>query len=269
MATDAKCFVLMSFDSDRLEVYTHAIGPAAKAAGFECHRADDAFRSEAIISKIIKNIFRDHVIVADISGFNPNVLYELGVAHTVGDKTIIICEKTEKGLPFNLNAYRVIFYVKTIDGVRTHLRKQLESALRDFAYWGPEPTNPVQDFRPVRYAVPLVEQGKLESAIEKLRNDVQRLENEKRRGELRNLMLALPEVQFRHLMGLIGAAPFQYVRRIEFLEELRKLRGLSLIKNKDDSTIGGIPESGDLKQYLEVTDLARLVLEELLRLVTP
>ncbi len=93
MTTNGKCFVLMSFDSDRLEVYNHAIAPAVEAAGFECHRADDAFRSEAIISKIIRNIFRDDVIVADISGFNPNVLYELGVAHAVGDKTIIICEK--------------------------------------------------------------------------------------------------------------------------------------------------------------------------------
>ncbi len=258
----------MSFDDDRLEVYDHAIGLAAKDAGFECHRADDAFRSEAIISKIIKNIFRDDVIVADISGFNPNVLYELGIAHAVGDKTIILCEKTEQGLPFNLSAYRVIFYRKDIDGIRKVLRKQLYEALRDFATWGPEPTNPVQDFRPVRYAVPLLEQARLESVIEELKNNIQHLEREKRRGELRTLMLALPEVQFRHLKGLISATPFQYVKRMEFLQELRKLRGLGLIKNKGDSTIGGIPETGDLKRYLEVTDLAKLVLEELLRLVT-
>lgn len=109
MEANHKCFVLMSFDADRLEIYTHAIRPAAADAGFDCHRADDAFRAEAIISNIIKNIFRDQVIVADISGFNPNVLYELGVDHAVGDKTIIICEKTNQGLPFNLSAYRVIF----------------------------------------------------------------------------------------------------------------------------------------------------------------
>src|SRR5207245_867627 len=155
-----KCFVLMSFDDDRKEVYKHAIVPAAETVGFECHRADDAFRSEAIISNIIKNIFRDDVIIDDISGFNPNVLYELGVAHAVGNKIIIICEDTH-GLPFNLSAYWVILYEKTIDGVRNDLRGRLEEALRNFPDWGSEPTNPVQDFRPVRYAVPLRELSKI------------------------------------------------------------------------------------------------------------
>lgn len=263
-ATKRTCFVLMPFDEDRREIYDHAIRPAAEAADFECHRADDAFEIGAIIAKIIRNIFSSDVIVADISKLNPNVLYEVGVAHTVADKTIIICEKGQD-LPFNLNAYRVLFYDKTFEGGIT-LKKQLTEVLRESIEWKPGPTNPVQDFRPVIYAVPLQEQAKLKAEIETLRREVQKLEKEKLRGELRNLMLALPNFQFRHLLNLISEH-FYYEKRPIFLEELRKLRALGLVRNKEGTTIGGIPDKGDLKDYLEITDLARQVLEELLRLV--
>jgi len=263
-----KCFVLMSFEQDRREVYEHAIRPAAEAAEFECYRADDAFAPEAIIRNIINSIFADDVIVADISGFNPNVFYELGVAHTIGNKTIIICERTGKELPFDLKSYRIIFYQKTIDGIEKDLRDRLGRALQDFANWSSRPTNPVQDFRPVQYAVPLLEQAELERTVERQRDELRRLEDEKRRGELRALILTLPEVEFRHLKGLIGRDPFHYLRRREFLEELRRLRSLGLIRHKDTTKISSLPETGDLKQYLEVTDLAKQVLEELLRLVS-
>ena len=265
MPIQRKCFVLMPFDQARREVYLHAIRPAAEAAEFECHRADDAFENGAIIAQIIRDIFFDDVIVADISDLNPNVLYELGVAHAVGDKTIIICEAGQE-LPFNLNAYRVIFYEKTLHG-GLELRKQLETALRESIRRKPGPTNPVQHFRPVVYACPLVEQAKLEAEIRVCRRETQKLEKEKLRGELRNLMLALPNYQFLHLTKLVAEGPFHYDKIPEFLEELRKLRALALVKTKEGISIGGIPEKGDLKEYLEITELAEQVLKELLKLV--
>jgi len=59
------------------------------------------------------------------------------------------------------------------------------------------------------------------------------------------------------------------VTRAAFLDELRKLRGFGLIRTKAGATIGGIPETADLKQDIEVTDLAREVLEEIVRWVSP
>jgi len=264
-----KCFVLMPFAEDVMEVYEHAIHPAAKTLGFNCYRADHAVGSCAIVSDIIKGIFQADVIVADLSGFNPNVFYELGVAHTVGNKTIIICERTKQELPFDLKSYRVIFYDKSIKGIKEELRGRLEKTLRDFSTWSAQRTNPVQDFRPVQYAVPLAEQEELERSIGELRSDLRRLQDEKRRGELRALIFALPEIQFRHLRNLMDKRAFDYVKRAAFLDELRKLRGFGLIRTKEGATIGGIPETGDLKQYIEVTDLAREVLEEIVRWVSP
>lgn len=221
----------MPFGKDRKEVYDHAIRPAAETAEFECRRADDAFENGAIIAKIIRSIFSADVIVADISELNPNVLYEVGVAHTIADKTIIICEEGQD-LPFNLNAYRVIFYKRTFEG-GIELRKELEGAFLDSVAWEPGATNPVQDFRPVIYAVPLTEQAKLEAEIKTCWSEVQKLEKEKLRGELRNLMLALPNFQFRHLLNLIAPGRFDYLRQPVFLEELRKLRALGLVRNKE------------------------------------
>ncbi len=259
------CFVLMPFAEEFKEVYEHAIEPAAKAAGFDCHRADLATGPNAIISDIIKDIFAADVVIADVSGSNPNVFYELGIAHAIDNKTLVICEKTGQKLPFDLASYRVIFYRRSIDGIEKELRSKLESGLAKLDSWKKHPTNPVQDFRSIQYAVPLQNQATLEHAIEELKGEVRTLKKEKRRGELRGLILSLRDIEFRHLRNLAADVPFTYEKRSAFVDELRKLRSLGLIRNKFDTTIGGIPEAGDLKDYLELTDLTREVLEELFR----
>lgn len=259
------CFVLMPLAEEYKEVYEHAIAPAAKALGFDCHRADHASGPSAIISDIIKAIFAADVIIADVSGSNPNVFYELGIAHAIDNKTLVICEKTDRKLPFDLASYRVIFYHRSIDGIEKDLRSKIERDLSKLASWKAHPTNPVQDFRSIQYAVPLQAQATLESAIEELKEEVRALKKEKRRSELRGLILSLRDIEFHHLRNLASEGPFLYEKRSAFVDELRKLRSLGLIRNKADTTIGGIPETGDLKNYLELTDLTREVLEEIFR----
>jgi hypothetical protein len=254
----------MPFAEEFKEVYEHAIEPAAEAAGFDCHRADHASGPSAIISDIIKDIFAADVVIADVSGSNPNVFYELGITHTIDNKTLVICE-TGQELPFDLAAYRVIFYRRNIDGIERELRSKIERDLAKFSSWKTHPTNPVQNFRSIQYAVPLQNQATLERAIEELKEEVRLLKKEKRRGELRGLILSLRDIEFRHLRGLAAEGPFTYEKRSAFVDELRKLRSLGLIRNKTGTTIGGIPETGDLKDYLELTDLTREVLEEIFR----
>lgn len=53
------------------------------------------------------------------------------------------------------------------------------------------------------------------------------------------------------------------------VEELRKLRALGLIQAKEGIKIGELPYTGNLKDYVELTELARQVLEELLELTKP
>jgi len=260
-----RCFVLMPFAARFKEVYDYGIEPAATAAGFTCDRVDKAFAPRAIIADIITGIFSADVIVADISGSNPNVFYELGVANTIDNKTVVICGGDDHKLPFNLRAYRVIFYSRTVEGIQKDLRDQLEQALRGAATWRSHASNPVQDFRPVHYTVPLQKQAETEGQIARLKEELRALRGEKERREVMAVILLLPEVEFQHLRNLASEGPFNYLRRDPFLAELRKLRSLGLIRMKGGATIGGLPKEGDLKDYLELSDPAREVLEELFR----
>jgi hypothetical protein len=261
----AKCFVLMPFAAEFKEAFEYGIKPAAEAAGFTCYRADEPYEAGAIIDGIIKGIFSSDVIVADISTSNPNVFYELGVAHTIDNKTIVICEKGRERLPFDLRAYRIIFYNRTIEGIKDNLRQQLERALKDFGNWRNSPNNPVQNFRPIHYAVPLLDQARLENRIEELTEELYDLRAEKERSEVRAVILALPEIEFQHLRNLAAQGAFAYVKRDPFLAELWKLRSLGLIRTKPGATIGELPAAGDLKEHLELSQPAREVLEELFR----
>ena len=168
----------MPFANEYREVYDHGIRPAAERAGFECFRADDAIGPRNIISDIVEELFSADAIIADITGENPNVFYELGVAHAISNKTIMICQQTTEKLPFDLASYRTIFYESTIDGIKDKLCEEVELTLKNIERWVSKRTNPVQDFRPFYYSVPLLEQAKLEDKIRQLEAELARIQSE-------------------------------------------------------------------------------------------
>lgn len=92
------CFVIMPFKGDLKEVYEKAIKPASKEAGFTPLRVDEVPGIYNINRKIIQNIFTSEVVIADLTGWNPNVFYELGVAHSIDNKTIPIIQQGERYL---------------------------------------------------------------------------------------------------------------------------------------------------------------------------
>jgi hypothetical protein len=79
-----------------------------------CHRADKEYRSGEIITHIIENLVNSDIVIADLSGRNPNVFYELGVRHSVMNNTILISEEIED-IPFDLRHLRTISYKYTPD----------------------------------------------------------------------------------------------------------------------------------------------------------
>ncbi|MCI0443939.1 hypothetical protein L0152_12095 [bacterium] len=106
------CFVLMPFHTGMKQVYTDAIKPACEKANFKPLRADELIGPYNIHRDIIKYIFSSDVIIADLTGWNPNVFYEMGVAHTLDNKTMMIIQEGEK-LPFDIGNYRCIYYEPT------------------------------------------------------------------------------------------------------------------------------------------------------------
>jgi len=140
------CFVIMPFKDDMKEVYREAIKPACERAGFAALRVDELKGAFNINRKIIEHIFSSAAIVADLTGWNPNVFYEMGVAHAIDNKTITIIQKKDK-LPFDVAAYRGIFYEQTEAGL-AKLREDIFESLQNIADWRQHPSNPVQDFKP-------------------------------------------------------------------------------------------------------------------------
>jgi len=111
---------------------------------YDVVRGDTRLDERNILAKIITGIEEADLIVADLTDTNPNVLYELGVAHALGKPTILIAETVER-LPFDIRSYPVHEY-----GAACSRAKELGARLRELAARHREGSvlfgNPVADF---------------------------------------------------------------------------------------------------------------------------
>ncbi len=121
-------FVLMPFSEDLTEIYQTFVKPTVETFDLVCRRADDIKSNKAIMQDIWKSICEARIIIADLSRLNPNVMYELGIAHTLGKETILIYQEseTETKFPFDLSHIRQIRYKNDITG-----GKRLEQELKE------------------------------------------------------------------------------------------------------------------------------------------
>ncbi len=141
-----KCFVIMPFSRERKEVYTYGIAPACENSGYAAVRVDELKGHFNINRKIIEHIFESDAVVAEITDKNPNVFYEMGVAHAIGNKTIMIAQNAE-ALPFDIRNYRCLIYEQSVEGLQ-RLQKEIAESLQEIDRWSRQPSNPVQDFKP-------------------------------------------------------------------------------------------------------------------------
>ncbi len=111
-----KLRVLMPFHEDFLPVY-RAIQNASNMLGMHCDRSDDDPRTGNIVERIIHGIYESNLIVADITGSNPNVLFELGVANAFGKTCFMIRQDSDEDRPFDLRAYDITPYKNTLEGL--------------------------------------------------------------------------------------------------------------------------------------------------------
>jgi hypothetical protein len=117
------CFVLMPFSSHLTPVFTDHIRSVCNQLNIKCLRADDIFSNSAIIEDIWCSINKARVIIADLTSKNPNVFYEIGIAHTIG-KSVILITQDIGDIPFDLRHLRHIIYQFTPRGM-----EKFESAL--------------------------------------------------------------------------------------------------------------------------------------------
>lgn len=109
-----------------IQVFEEVICPSCTAFGLEAMRADMISRAGEIPEQIFRQLRDCPVVIADLTGANPNVMYELGLRHTTGRVTIQIGEKGR--LPFDVAAIRTIMFRRTEGGL-VQARKDLSKAL--------------------------------------------------------------------------------------------------------------------------------------------
>ena len=75
----------------------------------KCIRGDEEFIKGNILKYIIEKIMSSRIVIANLNGRNPNVYYELGIAHAIG-KPVILIAKSFDEIPFDLQSKRIIVY---------------------------------------------------------------------------------------------------------------------------------------------------------------
>jgi chaperonin GroEL len=123
------CFVLMPFGALFDGYYQKIIRPAAEKAGLAAVRSDEVYSTKSIIQDIWSKIWQARVIVADVTGKNPNVNYELGLCHALGIPTIVITRDIDD-VPFDYRHRRCITYKVEQAGWEDKLRTDLTGTIQ-------------------------------------------------------------------------------------------------------------------------------------------
>ena len=118
--------VMMPFNAGFTPVY-ESMKAGVEAAGMRCLRADDIWERDHILDDVLSLIWRARVVIADLSGKNPNVFYEAGIAHTLGRDTILVAQSMDD-IPFDLQGIRALRYLNNGEG-RDALTKGIASRL--------------------------------------------------------------------------------------------------------------------------------------------
>lgn len=136
-----KCFVIAPIGKENSDVrkrsdqvYAHIIEPIAQACGYEVTRADKISKPGQISTQIIKHLVEDDLVIADLTGHNPNVFYELAVRHSASKPVIQIIAVGEI-LPFDVSQSRSIFFdykdLDSTDKCKNEIKEQITAIERD------------------------------------------------------------------------------------------------------------------------------------------
>jgi len=135
------CFVIAPIGAEKSEIRTrsdqvlkHVITPAVKECGYKAVRADKISEPGIITSQVIQHLLNDPLVIADLTGHNPNVFYELAVRHAARKPCVHIIQKGE-AIPFDVSQSRTIDFdyrdLDSADHCREELIRQIHNVEKD------------------------------------------------------------------------------------------------------------------------------------------
>jgi hypothetical protein len=102
-----------------------AIAACCRSLGLSAKRADDLFRASQVINDVWSLIVSAEIIICDCTYKNPNVFYELGIAHTLGKRVVLITQNADD-IPFDLRQWRHLVYQADAETLFDDLQKYLK-----------------------------------------------------------------------------------------------------------------------------------------------
>jgi hypothetical protein len=137
---DRHCFYVGPFREPFDTIYGSRVKPAVTALGCSIIRADEIFGTGVVIDDVWNGIVASSLVIAELTGKNPNVMYEVGMAHTIGRPVLMLSQYAED-IPFDLRHRRAIIYDNTPSGLAT-LATKLSKTVRAVLKIEDRPTQP-------------------------------------------------------------------------------------------------------------------------------
>ncbi|MCI8564311.1 MAG: hypothetical protein HFH69_12510 [Lachnospiraceae bacterium] len=144
-----KCFIITPIGNENSDIFRKAKGviesvikPILEKYSFDDVKpAYEILESGMINNEIINRIINDDLVVVNLTGNNPNVMYELAIRHATAKPIIHICENGTM-LPFDIKDNRTIFYTDDMLGVQ-ELNKGFENFVAKISYSNEYRDNPI------------------------------------------------------------------------------------------------------------------------------
>lgn len=111
-----RVFVAMPFEASHSKTLWKLLQSICEIHEFNPRRGDSAQASHSVVADVLEELESAEIVIADLTGLNPNVLYELGIAHVRCDAVVLLCQRGQT-LPFDLASIRCLFFdLSTVSG---------------------------------------------------------------------------------------------------------------------------------------------------------